>query len=480
MNSFAVKLLLRFVGLIIFGLLAVYFLFNGIVSNFIRLEAERELRNSQAAIIEWFNISPDADEKIVIQSVDISLEYTEIIEIAQPFPSPLYALGSDFIIIGEHIETVFPLRANLQQEYIVKIGFMRDFFFYNQHKFDSGNIVRFINSSSTYYVSAIAANLLGYPVFYLVYTDVSSKLDFRNSVNRVLIVLLIGLATISIINFIVASKELKREMLRLSKYAENIGCGNFRASIDSSKHTEFQQLSSSMTKMADMLIVYEKNQKQFFQNISHELKTPLMSIQSYADGILESVCDNKTAADIILLESEKMDNLISELLYISRLDGGFDMPNTFYDVDVRSLLYDCCDRLRAVAESSKKQFVIDLSGEKLTAYANEKSLERVFMNILTNCIRYAKRYITINYSIKGEYLEVLIEDDGEGVDPIDLPHIFERFYTGKFGKTGLGLAICKDILESLSGNIQVENLPSPQHGAKFTILLKLKDDLVKH
>jgi len=219
--------------------------------------------------------------------------------------------------------------------------------------------------------------------------------------------------------------------------------------------------------MAAMLQSYESNQKQFFQNVSHELRTPLMSIQGYAEGMMADVFEKEEAAQIILAEGEKMTDLVSSLLYISRMDSGLDTPNNMASVDVRNLLYDCHERMKIIAEKAGKQISVDV--EDVTIAADAEKLERAIINVLSNGIRHAESTVEIRCKVVGEEVQITISDDGKGICEKDLPSIFERFYKGENGNSGLGLAITRDIIVGLGGWITAENVDSQKRGAKFMI-----------
>ena len=101
--------------------------------------------------------------------------------------------------------------------------------------------------------------------------------------------------------------------------------------------------------------------------------------------------------------------------------------------------------------------------------SDTEKLERAIINILSNAIRHAHSKVEIRCDVSEKEIEIAIHDDGDGIDEKDLPHLFERFYKGENGSSGLGLAISKDIVTGLGGRITAENMLKPQHGAKFTI-----------
>jgi len=291
--------------------------------------------------------------------------------------------------------------------------------------------------------------------------------------NQRLLILLVLSGVLGLVISIVLSKRFKKAIERLSLYAEKIGHGKFNEDAGVFKYSEFDTLSKSMANMAAMLQSYESNQKQFFQNASHELRTPLMSIQGYAEGLATDVFEKEEAAQIILAEGEKMADLVSGLLYISRMDSGLDAPNNMTSVNMRNLLYDCHERMKIIAEKAGKQISVNV--QDVTIKTDAEKLEIAVINMLSNGIRHAESAVELLCRVNGGEVEIVVSDDGEGICEKDLPHIFERFYKGENGSSGLGLAIARDVVSSLGGRIVAENLEMPRRGARFVVWLSPSD-----
>lgn len=232
--------------------------------------------------------------------------------------------------------------------------------------------------------------------------------------------------------------------------------------------TELQSLVNSINIMSEKLEIYDKAQKTFLQNVSHEFRTPLMSIQSYAEGIKYDVIDGDSAADIIIDETKRLTHLVEDLLYLSRLDA-IEENYDYVEIDFLELITSCAERLNAIAAKNNVKISVNNLSKNIIIYSDEEKLSRAITNIINNCIRYADSTITIisNINFDGK-LDITISDDGSGFDKDDIPHIFDRFYRGKKGKFGLGLSISKNIIEKLHGTITAGN---GKRGAEFSIEL---------
>ena len=208
-----------------------------------------------------------------------------------------------------------------------------------------------------------------------------------------------------------------------------------------------------------------ERQQTFFQNASHELKTPLMAIQGYAEGIQAGVMDTGSAAEVILQESDRMTELVEELLDISKMDMGRQQL-AFSEMDIRELLYDSIRTVEPAAAGIA--IVPDFPEEPIMVSCDDTRLRRAVINILSNGVRYARSELRLTCRVDKRQVTIRIQDDGDGIAEADLPHIFDRFYMGRSGKSGIGLALTKEIIHLHKGTIRAYNGDS---GAVFEITL---------
>ena len=210
-----------------------------------------------------------------------------------------------------------------------------------------------------------------------------------------------------------------------------------------------------------------ESQKWFFQNVSHELKTPMMAVQGCAEGIHTGVLDPVEASGVILEETEQMSELVEELLALSRLESG-QANAEFHLTDVRELLYDCLRSTEQLAE--QKNLHISLRFDETPVTVNCDEIQLAFTNIITNALRYAKEEIQIECKADRGKAVVRVRDDGEGIAPELLPHIFDRFFSTRKGGAGIGLSLAKEIVSLHKGTIHAAN----DGGAVFEISLPLR------
>ena len=199
-----------------------------------------------------------------------------------------------------------------------------------------------------------------------------------------------------------------------------------------------------------------ERQQTFFQNASHELKTPLMAIQGYAEGIQAGVMDTGSAAEVILAESDRMTELVDELLDISKIDMGRQQL-ALSEMDVRELLYDSIRAVEPTAAAGGITITPDFPETPIMVSCDDTRLRRAVTNILSNGVRYAHSQLRLTCRTEKRHVTIRIQDDGDGIAEEDIPHIFDRFYMGKSGKSGIGLALTKEIIHLHKGTIRAYN-----------------------
>jgi len=218
--------------------------------------------------------------------------------------------------------------------------------------------------------------------------------------------------------------------------------------------------------------------RDFVANVSHELKTPVGALQLLAEALLEATDDPEAArrfADRIQKESTRLGRLVTELMELSRLQGAEPLPDP-EPVAVDRIVTETIDRTRTPA--SAKNIEVAVEGTRgLTAYGSEGQLVTAVTNLVENAIAYspADTRVTISTGAGADTVEIVVRDQGIGIEPRDLDRIFERFYRADrarsraTGGTGLGLAIVKHIATNHAGRVDVTSTVGV--GSTFTLRL---------
>jgi two-component system phosphate regulon sensor histidine kinase PhoR len=210
--------------------------------------------------------------------------------------------------------------------------------------------------------------------------------------------------------------------------------------------------------------------KEFLQNLSHELKTPIFSIQGYVDTLLNGAMSNPDV-NIKFLQSagrnvERLVSLVDDLDAISKLEIG-EQKLQKQQFIIQDLLREVYDSLDLKAAEKNMSCIIKKGCElPLSVFADKEKIRQVLINFVDNALKYGKENGTVEssfYSVDGRNVLIEISDDGAGIGEEHLPRIFERFYrtdlarSRKVGGSGLGLAICKHIIEAHNQTIHVRS-----------------------
>ncbi|MCI2105286.1 MAG: HAMP domain-containing histidine kinase [Intestinimonas sp.] len=261
----------------------------------------------------------------------------------------------------------------------------------------------------------------------------------------------------------------------LTNSVDEIAKGNYNVEVKAERSSEINSLIAAFNGMAQKLkederiqTEYENNRKALIANISHDLKTPMTSIEGYIEALLDrnDLSDAKKAKylKIISDNTDYMNHLIDDLFLFSKLDMQ-KLELNFKTVSVRPFLWDMIEELNLDFEERgvSMRYRDDLQGN-CQANLDGRRFHQIIRNLTENAIKYGpKTGLSIDVRLYGGEKEfhIDISDNGPGIPPEKLPHIFERFYrvdserTKDFSGTGLGLAIAKELVEAHSGTISV-------------------------
>jgi len=302
--------------------------------------------------------------------------------------------------------------------------------------------------------------------------------------------LLVGFVTliISIILALLIARSIAKPLQRMTAATEEIARGNYDQTLDITSPDEVGRLAASFNTMSREVKASRQAQRDFVANVSHELKTPLTSIQGFSQAILDGTADDERsrhrAMEIISNEANRMARLVDELLDLARMESG-QIKMQQESVDLAEVLKACVEKFALQAKEGNKELILDAPALPLIS-GDKDRLAQVFTNLLANALKHTppNGKVTIKAE-KGTQkqkevvpiptVEISVTDTGSGIPPEDLAHIFERFYqvdksrAGKDRGMGLGLTIAKQIVEAHRGTISVESVRDL--GTRFTISL---------
>ncbi len=219
---------------------------------------------------------------------------------------------------------------------------------------------------------------------------------------------------------------------------------------------ELQELDEGFVEMAESIMSNERRRKAFFENTSHELKTPLMNIRGYAEGLKDGVFEVDEAADIIYKESEVLTSMVEAILYLSKLEDATQDRFQFESIDLNEFLQGFSHRMYGLVMEKDLAITLDLD-QSVAVSLDEDKMIRALSNIVTNAVRYAKTEIKVVTEVVGGNVEINFYNDGPQISKKDLPYLFDRFYKGDKGQSGLGLAIVRSIIVAHGGTVEALN-----------------------
>ncbi len=195
----------------------------------------------------------------------------------------------------------------------------------------------------------------------------------------------------------------------------------------------------------------DKAQKTFFENTSHELKTPLMAICGYAEEIeMGVITDYSQAGRMIVSQTERMSKLIEDILYLSKMESGTE-PLKCEPIEMASLVQDILMPLEGIV--NRRNLSVSLELDEGYVNGDPEKLEHAVANLITNPVKYACSQIEISW--KNQVLSIW--NDGGELSTEDFSHMFERFHTGQNGNSGIGLALSKEIVEMHGWKLSAKN-----------------------
>ena len=304
------------------------------------------------------------------------------------------------------------------------------------------------------------------------YVTLVERLDDLQKINSLMrrsqLISLVISAILALLLGMIFQRNLTKPIRLLAFAMRNFSVKGENKAIMIQTNDEIQELADSFNAMSRRIKQYDENQKSFFQNASHELKTPLMAIQGNAELILDQIVTGKDAEhslNVIISESQRLKKIVENITYLAKLES-VEESYHYKVVPLDHVLREAVKSVQAIAEQSGISILIEYTILESISMDEEK-LKRAFINLLGNALRYAETTIAVVGYKTNNSIVVEIKDDGTGFSPDEESKVFDRFYSGDSGGSGIGLAITKAIIEGHNGTITAfQNEPK---GAVFRV-----------
>ncbi|MBV7273646.1 HAMP domain-containing protein [Clostridiaceae bacterium UIB06] len=325
--------------------------------------------------------------------------------------------------------------------------------------------------------------------------DYTELFEAGNSLLMKLKVFMFSVFLMIFVFAILLATQITIPIIKLGKLTKEISSGNFDINLKVKSRDEVGQLGKSFSKMKDKikeqiwtiekdrddLIKLEGHKKAFFDNVTHEMKTPLTIISGYSQMILDEVSEDEEilikAASKIKRESEHLHSMVTDLLDMSKIETRVDIDFS-EKLDMKEVIEAVCDDMIVKAKRYEISIEKNLQ-DNIIIFASKDEIRRMLINVIDNSIKYGKVKSLIRLTAYRENSNciLIVEDQGKGIAEENLNRIFEPFYrvdkaySKERGGSGLGLAIVKSILDKYKGKINIQS--KVNEGTKVCIKIPL-------
>ena len=266
------------------------------------------------------------------------------------------------------------------------------------------------------------------------------------------------------------ARSLTRPIRRVAAATQELATEGRAEPVPVDGPAELAALARAFNEMASELAVSRESERNFLLSVSHELKTPLTAIRGYAEGLAEGAFSAGDAARTILVESQRLERLVRDLLDLARMNRR-EFSVTTEQVDLAEVAREAVARHDASARAFG--VVLSAEGEETWVDADPDRVLQIASNLIENALRETPRGGSV--TVRTGRRRLVVADTGPGLEPDDLPHAFDRFFLyDKYGRerpvgSGLGLAIVKQLAFAMHGDVTVASEPGA--GAVFTLEL---------
>lgn len=299
---------------------------------------------------------------------------------------------------------------------------------------------------------------------------------FIDTLNHLLAIAAIASLGVALMIGTLMARRISNPIIKAIHVSEQISKGNYKGRIiEKSSTKEMDNLIETINNLAKALENQDMLRKRLTSDVAHELRTPLATLQSHLEAMIDGVWEPS---------SERLKSCHEEILRINRLVGDLEKLAKFEgdnltlektEFNIKDLIVHLLSNFET--EFNNKSIKYSIEGASYTVYADRDKISQVLVNLLSNAVKYTSNggLITVRLTKDKEWINIHVKDTGDGISEEDLPYIFERFYRADksrnriTGGSGIGLAIVKAIVEAHNGRISVTSKIG--EGSEFVISL---------
>ena len=287
--------------------------------------------------------------------------------------------------------------------------------------------------------------------------------DFLTSVNRSILLAALASGVIALALGFIFLRQITSPLSALNAAAQKIAAGDLRQRVAVRNGDEIGQLARSFNTMADNLVRQEELRRNLLADIAHELRNPLGVIQSELEAMLDGVEPlNPESVASVHAETVLLARLVGDLRLLSLAEAG-QLKLERAPTDLVALAQHVVERIQAQAQEKNVTLDVNAPTAIPNVHVDADRIAQVIRNLVSNALRYTPNDGRVSVQVRNTNgaIEISVTDNGTGIAPEDLPHVFDRFYRGGKSRTrdgsGLGLAIVKQLVEAHGGRVGVES-----------------------
>ena len=340
--------------------------------------------------------------------------------------------------------------------------------------------------------AAVVRQPIGDPSDPIGYVELSSDLDFGAqslaTARRAFLLAGLGAALLALLAGLLVSQSLSAPITELAGVVDKMSAGDLQTRAAVRREDEIGQLAQGFNEMAARLqasfgeLAAERDAlRRFIADASHELRTPITALKSFNDLLRGPAAADEAARQEFMDESatqiDRLEWITANLLNLSRLDAGL-VELDLQDCAAGEIIEAVVVPLRSAAQSKQIRLDMSLDDSELSVWCDRMRIELALSNLVDNALKFTPEggEVTVGAERHNAIVALWVNDTGEGIDPADLPHIFDRFYRGKNSDapgSGLGLAIVQGIVHAHGGAVVVDSQPG--QGSRFVMELPAPD-----
>lgn len=303
------------------------------------------------------------------------------------------------------------------------------------------------------------------------YTPITGIAKTSDAISQLLFYAIGGAILLAGVFALFLSRSLTQPIRKISLAAQQFASGDYTSRTSAVGQDEIGHLGQTFNHMAAALEQIEKNRREFFSDITHELKTPIAAIQAVTESLLDDVVEDEATKrrylNTTLGETKRMNHLINDLLNLAQLEAGQVQIHS-QTISLREFMQAQKEKYEPLLAEKKQRFILTLPDTPDTLRVDPIRLDQILANLISNASRHAPEESEISLDVAfGESACILsVTDHGEGIPAKELPYLWERFYrvdksrVRSKGGTGLGLSITKKLVEGMGGIITAESIPN--------------------